>query len=412
MPAPAPPAFKGFRTGTHRAISPERTLARVRPLMPIMGITRIADVTGLDIIGVPVVMVFRPNASSLSVTQGKGLSLDAARASGVMEAIEAYHAENILLPLKLASYDDLRFSHRMADIGALPRLAGGDFHADRRMLWIEGHDLLAGEPAWVPFETVSLNFTLPLTGHSGSFLASSRGLASGNHLLEAMSHGICELVEHDATTLWGYRSTGERQRRRLDLDTVDDPGCREVLDKLAAAGVEVAAWDMTTDVEIAAFHCTIADRSPAPLRPMYHASGMGCHPAREIALLRALTEAAQSRLTFIAGARDDIHPRIYAAARDPQVMARVLAEMRAPGPLRSFAEAPSFAGESFEEDVAGALERLRAVGIGQVVVVDLTRPELRIPVARVLIPGLESLSDTPGHLPGQRARRAMKERTT
>jgi ribosomal protein S12 methylthiotransferase accessory factor len=95
--------FKAYRHGTHRTLDPARTLARVQPHLARMGITRIANVTGLDRIGVPVVMVCRPNARSLAVSQGKGLTLDAAKASGVMEALELDHAERILLPLMLGS---------------------------------------------------------------------------------------------------------------------------------------------------------------------------------------------------------------------------------------------------------------------------------------------------------------------
>ena len=62
-----------------------------------MGITRIANVTGLDRIGIPVVMVCRPNARSIAVSQGKGLDMDAAIVSGLMESAELYHAEQIEL---------------------------------------------------------------------------------------------------------------------------------------------------------------------------------------------------------------------------------------------------------------------------------------------------------------------------
>ncbi|XXZ33194.1 YcaO-like family protein [Sorangium sp. So ce321] len=104
---------KGFRAGTHRQVEPEETLRRVRRLMPVMGITRIANVTGLDNIGIPVVMVCRPNSRSLSVSQGKGLDLQTAQASGLMESVESYHAERIDLPLKMASYEELRYTHRV-----------------------------------------------------------------------------------------------------------------------------------------------------------------------------------------------------------------------------------------------------------------------------------------------------------
>jgi ribosomal protein S12 methylthiotransferase accessory factor YcaO len=60
--------------------------------------------------------------------------------------------------------------------------------------------------------------------------------------------------------------------------------------------VAVAVWEITSDVEMPAYLCTVADRADDRLQPPLFASGMGCHPSRQIALLRALTEAAQSRL--------------------------------------------------------------------------------------------------------------------
>ncbi len=90
---------KGYLCGTHRLVAPEVTLSRLARAMPVMGITRIANVTDLDIVGIPVVMVCRPNSRSLSVSQGKGLDLAAAKASGLMESIESYHAERITLAL-------------------------------------------------------------------------------------------------------------------------------------------------------------------------------------------------------------------------------------------------------------------------------------------------------------------------
>src|SRR4030081_492760 len=101
--------------GTHRTVDPAETIARIRPFMPAMAITRIANITGLDCIGIPVVTVCRPNSRSLAVSQGKGLDLVSAQASGLMESIEFYHAERVLLPLKLASYEELRYAQRLVD---------------------------------------------------------------------------------------------------------------------------------------------------------------------------------------------------------------------------------------------------------------------------------------------------------
>jgi ribosomal protein S12 methylthiotransferase accessory factor len=405
-------ALKAFLEGTHRLVPPAETLARLAPHLAAFGITRVADVTGLDVIGLPVVMVCRPNSASLAVSQGKGLTLDAARASGLMESIESFHAETIDLPLKLASYRELSRAHRVVDVAALPRFSVSAFHEHHRLLWVEGRDLLHDEPIWVPHEMVHTNYTLPLPAGSGSFVMSSNGLASGNHLLEAISHGICEVVERDATTLWRAGGEAEVPGSRVDLDTIEDVACRRVLALYEAAGVAVGVWETTTELGLPSFLCLIADREPDPFRLLYATEGMGCHPDPGVALLRALTEAAQSRLTFIAGSRDDGDRDRFERVRHPDHVRRGREQIAAlRGPLRDFRDIPSRAGGSFDEDIARALDGLRAAGIERVIVVDLSKAGLDIRVVRVIIPGLESVDDVPGFVPGPRARarRAAQE---
>lgn len=179
------------------------------------GVRLIANVTGLDFIGIPVVTVCRPNSRSISVAQGKGVTPVAAKASGLMESIELYHAEKITLPLKLASYEELRYTHVLVDVDQLPRCAGSLFHPFLQLLWIEGIDLLQDEYVWLPYEMVHTNFTPPLPSGSGCFWLTSSGLASGNHPLEALSHALCELVECDSVTLWALRAKRNTTPRAL-----------------------------------------------------------------------------------------------------------------------------------------------------------------------------------------------------
>jgi len=405
--APPGETHKGFVLGMHRTVAPEATLDLACRWMPLFGITRIANVTGLDPIGVPVVMVARPNAKSLSVAQGKGLTLAAAQASGLMEAIESHHAENVTLPLKLATPKQLSPGHRLIDVARLPRHARGSFHGDVRTLWIEGHDVMDGGSRWVPYAVVHTDFTIPLPPGSDTFLMTSSGLASGNHPLEAVCHGLCELIERDAVTLFRARGAAARAAARLDLDTVDDPACRDVLARYDRAGIAVSAWNVTSDAGVAAFYAAIVEREANVQRPITPMGGMGCHPAREVALLRALTEAAQSRLTLVAGARDDMVGQRPEPAEYIRAVRRFHEERTAPGPRVSYADVPTCDHATFEADVSFVLDRLRAVGCDQVVVVDLTKAEIGIPVMRVVVPGLEALSDVPGYLPGARARAAQ-----
>src|SRR5262249_34844619 len=163
------------------------------------------------------------------------------------------HAERILSPLVLASFNELRFDRAVVDLAGLPKRQGDELHENARFLWIEGSNLMgvgagagagaAASSMWVPFELGHMNFTLPLPTSSGALLSSSNGLASGNHMLEAVSHAICEVVERDAMTLWRALDEDAREERKVDLSTVDDAGCRWVLDRFESAGCAFAAWE-------------------------------------------------------------------------------------------------------------------------------------------------------------------------
>jgi ribosomal protein S12 methylthiotransferase accessory factor len=324
-----------------------------------------------------------------------------------MEAVELWHAERVMTPLKLASAEDMRAEHRIADVELLPRARRSAFEFATRILWTEAEDLLGGGAVWVPHELVSADYTLPLPPGSGCFQSNTNGLAAGNQRLEAISHALCEVVERDARTLWRMRPTEASSERLLDLDSIDDADCRDVLERLLAAGLRVRVWDITTDVGIASFVCIVMGDHVSDVDPEY---GSGSHPVRSIALLRALTEAAQARNTYINGARDDYLPDWYShAARSlrRQHFERFLAPA---APQRAFAHVPSFESSSIEADLRWMLARLRSAGIQQVAVVNLTREALGIPVVRVIVPGLEGAM---GHVaddyaPGVRARRYLR----
>jgi ribosomal protein S12 methylthiotransferase accessory factor len=400
---------KRYRLGTHRSLDPEATVARVQGLLLAFGITRIADVTGLDRIGIPVVMVVRPNGRALGVAQGKGVTRAAAEASGLMESIEAWHAEQLVLPTLFNSLAELRFTHALIDLDALPACRGGPLDPDTRLLWVEGRDLLAPDWAaalWLPRDLVTTDYTLPAPPGAGAFCAGSNGLASGNSIAEALVHGLCEVIERDAMALWRAQPAARRAATRIDPAEVDDSVCRDLLSAFDRADMAVGIWDVTSDLAVATFHVELAESSlRLPLFSAIVASGSGCHPARGVALARALTEAAQSRLTGIAGSRDDIDPRAYAL--DPGLRGAWLDALLAGEPQRRYATVPDADLPDAEADLAFLLERLRAAGIRQAVMVDLARPDLfGLPVVRVVVPGLETDPRHPLYVRGPRARAA------
>ena len=313
---------KTFRRGTHRIVSPSETLARFRPLALRMGITRLGNITGLDHIGIPVAVAVRPNSRAVSVSQGKGLDPTQAMASALMEAIEGFHAEEVGEGRR-ATYREIAADCVTVDPLTLCA-TGRPFDADAAICWLEGLDLLQQEPCWVPAEIVHTDYTQPLDGF---FLAGSNGLASGNHLVEAISAAICEVVERDAVALWSASGIRARARRGLDIASVDDPDCRALLAKFHEAGIAVRLWDVTTDIGIAALLCDIRDESdggdPRRLRRFH---GAGCHPDQAIALTRALTEAAARRRA------ERLREQAEMLANDPDDLAemrRVQADMAA-----------------------------------------------------------------------------------
>ncbi len=381
--------LKTYRYGTHRTISPRETVERLRPLLSKFGITRVANVTGLDRIGIPVVMVCRPNARSLSVSQGKGIEIDAARASGIMESIESFHAEEINAPLRLGSESDMREKYPLIDVARLPKILSSPYHRDYPVLWIEGKYLSDNSSVWIPYEVVQLDFTLPRPAGQGCFVSSSNGLASGNSWFEAISHGICETIERDAGTLWWLKPRRERDASRVDLATIDDCACLDVIDRIQKSGLRVTAWDQTSDIAIPVFFAAIQDVDGGRTGTRISFEGTGCHPTREIALLRAITEAAQSRLTHISGARDDMTRESYHQLNDRADFTSIRRQTESESKLRDFRIFPTYQGETFHEDVAWELNCLKQAGLEQVAVVNLTKPEFDIPVVRVVVPGLE-----------------------
>jgi YcaO-like protein with predicted kinase domain len=375
-----------WRDGTHRTASLEATWKRFAPAARAAGITRLAELTGLDSLGIPVFAAIRPMGHSLSTQQGKGTTALAAKVSALMESLETWSAEHIAdnpavrtvrgawQTLGDRAVDVRRLARPRRRI-SVPRLR------ELRMRWLEGWDLVAGRPVLVPEQAVTLDTTFRTPP---VFDISSNGLASGNVIVEAIVHGLCEVLERDAEAAW--RRAG--LDHRVVLDSITDPACRAIIERITAAGARVYVWDLTAGVVDDPALCVIGaavmedPREPA-WRTLGFYQGFGAHWRPEVAIARALTEAAQTRLTYIAGARDDFFPIDYARATDPDLLAMVWERFSQPcdEPV-AFDDLPARTAATLGE----ALEALIA-GERQVIAVDLTHPALGVPVVKVIVPG-------------------------
>jgi YcaO-like protein with predicted kinase domain len=400
---------KRWRTGTHRAVSAETTVDRLRPRLAEFGVTRVANITGLDRVGLPVVTVARPGSRSFAVAQGKGLDLALAAASGLMESVETWYAERSRLPLRKASRRELRCEANPVGLTGLPRQRGVPVPEDQALSWIAGKGLLrAGAQVWVPHALIHTDFRFPPRWDPGWFCSGTNGLASGNCRVEALLHATCEVIERDALTLWHQRSGTSQAMTRVAIDTIDDPDCRAVLDRYGTAGMRVGIWDATSDVGVATFHVEILESgAKSPILFARPVAGDGCHPSRSIALLRALLEAAQSRLTYIVGTREDISDADLApsASRVRSAAARLTTPLPAG---RRFGDIPDHDGATLETDLEHVLQRLRDAGAMEIAAVDLAdEGHDGLAVARVVVPGLETAIAHPHHRPGPRALRVQ-----
>jgi YcaO-like protein with predicted kinase domain len=381
---------KLYRHGTHRAIEPGETLERLRPWLPSFGITRVADITGLDTIGLPVAVAVRPGSRSNITFQGKGMEREAAKVSAVMEAIETFYAERMDGPVLWASALEMHEAGRsLIPWERLTAREGTCLSAQTRLLWFEGRQLAHGTACWLPFECVHTNFTLPAPAGSGHCVASTNGLASGNDRREALVHGLCEVIERDAQILFS-QDPQSLDSRRLDLASVDDPDAAEVIAQIADRGFVVAVWDITSDIGIASFKCHIMERQSGPGLMPLPAEGHGCHPDRGIALLRAVLEAVQSRATIIAGSRDDVGPSLYARFDDMAELARWRERLGSTECARTFGRVPHTFHETIDEDLDLVMRQLQHAGLHDIIAVDLRSDNAApISIVRVVVPGLE-----------------------
>lgn len=375
----------------HRRFTNDAALARLRPEPNRFGITRVAQQTGLDTIGIPCFAAVRPNSRTLAVNQGKGGDDIAAQLSAIMEAIEYAVAEAPVAPRITASIDQLRATG--LDYFVPTRWLPRDYQVDNslEMTWVLGQCIAKGAAAYVPIDSVAL---VPTSDAPLPFSQSSNGLAAGFSYEEAVVHALCELIERDASTLWSTGAQHHSARTAIALQDIADPNARRCLDQVLGAGFQVMAFDLTTDLGVPAVMALLWSGRARNYFDV--ASGICAHPSASRALLGAVEEAAQTRISNIAGARDDIEPEEYNRAL-PAWIAELIAhqgEGRQPLPA-------SMAAAEFNR----IPERLG----GRTVAVRLSDPADEIVVVKVLSETLEDRSTNRHWRPGSRAIKAMTQ---
>lgn len=359
--------------GTHRRSPLEDTLARARFVAPRIGVTRLSDLTFLDRLGVPVWQAVRPASRNLTVSQGKGVSAAAAMVSALMESIEMWHAERVQID-------------RWAEIGVmvsqlayrveeLPVAEARNLSHGLPIAWTAAFDLIDRRPSWLPTELIRLNFADDSLSPF-AFQASSTGLASGNTHVEALLHALYEVIERDALA---DSEQNFNLSQSIDWATVTCAFAIRVREHCANVGLDITLQYVPSPTFIPVVKCTISGGTDLPF------SGSGAHANPEIALIRAVSEAAQSRLTFISGARDDIEENAYRLfSQQPN---RVENSKNEPIASISCNELRDFSTGNLLDDLKALLAIFEQLGL-RPITSELSQNDIGMPVVFVAVPGM------------------------
>ncbi len=400
-----------YLNGTYRVLSEEESLLKIGSVQSKVGVTRVAQITDLDRIGIPVHSVTRPSAArgAISVYSGKGVSDEQSRISAVMEAVERCLGE---APRNNADIKEPHFAGEQI-VDSYSHLKGFENPVDPNELilpkplspetqleWVRGWDLLTDEDVLVPANAVYHPYNPP-SNVFRLFRSDTNGFAAGNYLEEAILHGLLEVVERDAYSIAeGTRETGSR----IVLDPADGTP-HTLFKRFTDAGVDVYLWYLPSETGIPTVLAALDDtalRDPALL-----VIGAGAHLDPAVAVNRALTEAAQSRLVQIHGAREDTEREMVMRRAGYTSVKRInrhwYNKMRETITLH---EIENYAERRPCDNIRIALDRIARIA-RRAIIVNLTRESIEIPVIRTIIPGLE-VSALDSTRIGPRVREQMK----
>ena len=370
--------------GTHRVIAPSKTIEINQDKLKTAGITRIADITDLDRIGLPIYTAIRPTVEegAVSIYGGKGISKDHAKASAMMEGFERYSAERqdsdetiIATPDEICGYGE----HIDPKSLNLPKEFEKKGINDLSLEWSKSKDIISGKEYYIPTNAVYHPYTHENNIQS-LFKSNTNGLASGNILEEAILHGMLEVIERDA---WSIFELTHKNYAQIDIESIESEIIRDIIDKFESEGIRIKLMDFTADIKIPTIAASADDTitKDAGLLTL----GMGTHLDPEVAVLRALTEVAQSRATQINGAREDTVRADFAREAGYERMKRINKYyFRNEEEQTRLSDIENKSTSSITKDIEIVKEELIANDIEKILYVDLTRPELDVSVVRVI----------------------------
>lgn len=375
-----------------RDIAPETTLLNARRWTAQAGIAEVTDITGLDVLGVPVFVSVRPEARGERFTFGKGLRPVDAEVGAHMEALEFYFADpdRGAIATRWGTPREVAGA-RLAEKAILDfvPLFGREVDLNASLLLASVEDLESGDPHEIPAELVY--YPAPDVGQS-IFGSSTNGLASGNSVIEATIQALLELIERD---IWSFEFVRSASRL-VDASTLPEK-VREIVDRAERNGLQLKIRCIPSDYGLPFFAAFVFDENE-PRRQTFN-GGWACDLDRERALVRAVTEAAQSRVAFIHGGRKVPKSQskasgLAAEEQEAQLVRQHIQGISDSRRQMSLTEVPTLAVTgAVQEKLGVVIQHLRRVVQTPIYRAVFTPPESSLQVVRVVVPLLENLKE-------------------
>ena len=321
---------------------------------------------------------------------GKGRTVPQARASALGEAIERYCSQyegyetrfratfTEIGGVAIHPYDLMGFSERQYRDREAWREKGDTayvpdpYDAARPIDWSPAWSLT--QDRWRLIPSAFAYYAYPREGGGDVCRGCSNGVAAGNCLEEAVMQGVFELVERDAMAMWWYHKL---RKPALDLRDFESPFVSAVGAAMNQKGMLLEVLDLTTDLGIPVFSANLFNRGE---ELHFKSIGLGCHRDPRIALERAVSELGQSWTI------PDWDAYSLKFQKTPLSRECFLQADHNQTPKR-YSDFSSERRDDFLDDIEDVKRLLSERGL-ELLVIDLTRPDIGFPVARVIIPGI------------------------
>jgi len=372
-------AFKRFTLDQDKIFSPEETVKRFKEKLKKIDLDILEDTVRIDNgrLGIPVYFSScgkdAMNTIGTKKQMGKGATPQQSEASAVMELAERYsffsfckNPENFFIE-KYRNIKDRAISFEMIarsvnDDSDDLEISGKIFE-DLPLKWTHAFNLTRNQEVTIPF-----NWFFTINEFNGP--------SAGNCVEEAISQGICEIVERHVSSII---SRNRLKVPAINADSATDPMVVEMIQKYRNAGVKFYLSDFSLGTGIPSVGVLAYDplNFPGKSEIVWTA---GTTPDPQKALSRALTEVAQLAGDFNTGSN-------YVASGLPKFTKIEDADfIIRPGKEVHINTLSDLSNQNIKVEVQNLISALSKKGM-EVIVVNTMHPLLKIPAFYTIIPG-------------------------